>query len=198
MVECISIPAAPESCEGGCIFSCSPAAPWVAAETEGGDRAPGLGDWIQSPLPSTLSARLHRCAKHCGQVGRWTLGVSSLLTARVSSRTSDKRLVDRLLPRHASGRCISASFPARLPRRRSPRRPKAGAPARARDGRAVRSPCGSPTAQVRSRLWLKCVFAFRLAVGQAPRLPAAQGGNRSGCPTSRTRLRLLYARTGGA
>ena len=44
--------------------------------------------------------------------------------------------------------------------------------ARARDGSAVRSPCGSPTAQVRSRLWLKCVFAFRLVVGQAPRLPA--------------------------
>ena len=39
---------------------------------------------------------------------------------------------------------------------------------------AVRSPCESPTAQVRSRLWLKCVFAFRLVVGQAPRLPAGK------------------------
>ena len=65
---------------------------------------------------------------------------------------------------------------------------------RARDGSAVRSPCESPTAQVRSRLWLKCVFAFRLVVGQAPRLPAGKHGNRSGCPTNSTRLRLLYAR----
>ena len=73
-------------------------------------------------------------------------------------------------------------------------RPKAGAPARsARDVSAVRSPCESPTAQVRSRLWLKCVFAFRLVVGQAPRLPAGKHGNRSGCPTNSTRLRLLYA-----
>ena len=68
----------------------------------------------------------------------------------------------------------------------------------ARDGSAVRSPCESPTAQVRSRLWLQYVFAFRLVVGQAPGLPAGKHGNRSGCPTNSTRLRLLYARKGGA
>ena len=39
---------------------------------------------------------------------------------------------------------------------------------------------------------------FRLVVGQAPRLPAGEHGNRSGCPTNRTRLRLLYATKGGA
>ena len=50
------------------------------------------------------------------------------------------------------------------------------------DGSAVRSPCESPTAQVRSRLWLKCVFAFRLVVGQAPRLPAGKDGNRQRLP----------------
>ena len=76
---------------------------------------------------------------------------------------------------HPAFRAIS-----RMPRRRSPCRPKAGlsrrsfAKADARHVSAVRSPCGSPTAQVRSRLWLKCVFAFRLVVGQAPRLPAGK------------------------
>ena len=76
------------------------------------------------------------------------------------------------------GQVYFCSSPARLLRRRSPCRPKAGA----RDGSAVRSPCESPTAQVRSRLWLKCVFAFRLVVGQAPRLPAGEHGNRQRLP----------------
>src|SRR5262249_11102352 len=39
---------------------------------------------------------------------------------------------------------------------------------------------------------------FRLVVGQAPRLPAGKHGNRSGCPTNSTRLRLLYPTKGGA
>ena len=51
---------------------------------------------------------------------------------------------------------------------------------------------------MRSRLWLQYVFAFSLVVGQAPGLPAGKYGNRSGCPTNSTRLRLLYARKGGA
>src|SRR5262249_25551363 len=54
------------------------------------------------------------------------------------------------------------------------------------------------TAQLRSRLWLQCVFAFRPVVGQTPRLPRGKDGNRSGCPTNSTRLRLLYATKGGA
>src|SRR4030095_2015307 len=36
------------------------------------------------------------------------------------------------------------------------------------------SPCELPTAQLRSRLLLQCVFAFRLVVGQAPRLPGGR------------------------
>jgi len=32
---------------------------------------------------------------------------------------------------------------------------------------------------------------LRLVVGQAPRLPTGKDGNRSGCPTNSTRLRLL-------
>ena len=50
------------------------------------------------------------------------------------------------------------------------------------DGSAVRSPCESPTAQVRSRLRLKCVFAFRLVVGQAPRPASGENGNRQRLP----------------
>ena len=39
---------------------------------------------------------------------------------------------------------------------------------------------------------------LRLVVGQAPRPASGEDGNRSGCPTNSTRLRLLYARKGGA
>ena len=41
---------------------------------------------------------------------------------------------------------------------------------------------------MRSRLEPRFLFSFCLVVGQAPRLPAVQNGNRSGCPTNRTRL----------
>src|SRR5436190_1939707 len=118
---------------------------------KGRDR--GLGDWgpvtdakqrpgFPSPLPSMLS------------VGRWTLSVSSLLSARVSYRISDSYPDDRLSLRNASGRCISASSlaPACAPERTL-------ALSRARDVSAVRSLCGPPTAQVRSRLKLKLVLA---------------------------------------
>ena len=41
-------------------------------------------------------------------------------------------------------------------------------------------------------------FSHFLVVGQAPRLPDGQNGNRSGCPTNRTQMFAFYARTGGA
>src|SRR5215467_15099908 len=46
----------------------------------------------------------------------------------------------------------------------------------ARDVNVAQSLRASPTPQLRSRLWMKFVFAFRLVVGQAPGLPV--GGKR--------------------